>query len=284
MGLVLKTNTVVSPSGEKLYKDVLVSEGTLLLHDYSNRGTLYGYSLTNGYPVRDLAQETSNALGIDNKTKVIYNEEDGSPEITGGLGVPMWAWGTNTGGINKWGMNLGKDLLNYLADNVSNEFVFTFWARRDLSITPPAGAFITSTQLVGGSTVNAVRINMAGNGNITSTFGGGSGANGIDWSNGDLHQVSVHYKGAGQRLDVYVDGEYAQQGGSDAVGFGTGSTDLVVGKIDSSNPAAILYRWFIEDLTVSGRSASEVVSKDYQYNTGTGMFSYMAPRPFIDTL
>lgn len=281
MGLILRTNSVMSSLEEKLYKDALVSTGTLLLHDYSNRGTLYGFSLKEGFPARDLADFDS----IDNDTKIHYNTESGNPELTKGLGVPMWLWGVNSGSANQYGFNLGKDLLNYLSANNNHEFLFSFWVRKNSELENASGAFVTSTQNVGGNTVNAIRVNSAANGNITPSFGGVSATTGINTSDGNLHKISLHYKGVGETVSVYRNRDYGRESVNPAPGFGSDSSDLIIGKIDTANPPYVLYRLMIEDLTVSGRTPAELVEEDWDYCHGLGKYSGTnAKRPFIENL
>lgn len=280
MGLVLKTKNTVITATEKLYKDALVSNGTLLLHDYSNRGTLYNYQVKHGFPFRDLSD--SKALGINNEPNYINAYVQENP-LSKGFGVKMYGWGAATGS-NLLGFNLKKDLLNYLASNATHEFIFSFWVRRNPAITG-SGAFLTSTQTVSGNTTNVLRLNISSTGNITPTIAGATVTTDIDTSNGLLYNITAHYKGAGQKMSVYINGDYKRETAGNALGFGTNSSDLVIGFTGGSTPAALLYRIMIEDLTVSGRSASEVVSTDWAYCNGIEEFSGTdSKRPFINNI
>src|SRR5690625_1963614 len=65
MSLVIKSLGTTAPEGaERLYRDALVTEGSLFLVDFSNRGTLDNYSLEPGAPVMDLAREAAAELGV----------------------------------------------------------------------------------------------------------------------------------------------------------------------------------------------------------------------------
>ncbi|HIY76409.1 MAG TPA: hypothetical protein H9825_09115 [Candidatus Sphingobacterium stercorigallinarum] len=281
MALGFQTLENSAPEGaEVIHGDAMVSDGTLLALDFSNKGCLYGYSLKNGYPVRDLAKFANDPLGIDNSSRLIHNGE-GDLTLTPGLGLPMHLWGLNPGGAYVWGMNLGKDLLEYMSANNDHEFIFTFWVRRNMSIPVESGAFVTSTQSVDGNNVNAVRINTSANGNMTPSFAGVAAETGIVFDDDSLYQVSIHYKGAGETLGIYINGVYSRESNGNALGFGSEFSDLVIGKTATSNPCSILYRILIDDLTASGRTAIEFASKDYQLCTGTGQYNYIEERPFI---
>lgn len=280
MGLVLKTKNTIALATEKLYKDALVSNGTLLLHDYSNRGTLYNYQVKHGFPFRDLSD--SKALGINNEPNYINAYVQENP-LSKGFGLKMYGWGA-AAGSNLLGFNLKKDLLDYLASNSTHEFIFSFWVRRNPVITG-SGAFLTSTQTVGGNTTNVLRLNISSGGNIVPTIAGSTVTTDINTSNGLLYNITAHYKGSGQKMSVYINGAYKRETEDDALGFGTNSSDLVIGFTGGSTPAALLYRVMIEDLTISGRSASEVVSKDWAYCNGTEeFFGTDSKRPFINNI
>lgn len=272
MALVLQTKETVG-TGAKLYRDALVSNGTLMMLDFSNRGTLHGFSLKRGFPIRDLSDFTD----LKNDTR-LTNSSD--LNISEGLGFPLHDLDTGEGSS----INLGKDLLNYLHENENNEFLFVYWVRRDVSITGSNSTFINSSDdsnYMVRSRLSFTESNRA----ITITVGDAPvGVNITDeFNNGDIVQVAVHYRGIGEDAISFKNTQQHATSTRPSAGFGVPESDLLIGRIESGVPFN-MYRIFMEDLTVSGRNAEDVIQEDWEYNNAIGKYSYMEKRPFINTL
>lgn len=275
MGLVIKITGADAQGGSKLYRDALVSTGTLILQDFSNKGTLDDFSLAQNAPVHDLSRDVSkNILNINNFSNFNHNASV-TPALTNGKGLDTSTLGINTGGALKLGINYKRDLLDYLGDNPNNNILLICWVR---SIAVGTGTFVTST-----NTDNLYPIRMhQGSSNIISITLAGTAGPGTVLSNDVIAQVGVEFTGIGNELNCYLDGNDNGQSDNVATGFGTPNSDLVLGKIDTIQRGGIMYRWLIEDLTVSGRTAAEVVQDDWEYCNGIGKYAGTnSKRPFI---
>lgn len=271
MALVLQTKETVG-TGAKLYRDALVSNGTLMMLDFSNRGTLHGFSLKRGFPIRDL----SDFPGLENDTRLVNSSD---LNISEGLGFPLHDLDTGEGSS----INLGKDLLNYLHDNENNEFLFVFWIRRDENVSGSTSTFINSSD--DSNYMIRSRISISNNKAITTTLG--DAPVGVDitdeFDNGDIVQVAVHYRGIGEDAISFKNTQQHNTSTRPSAGFGVPESDLLIGRIESGVPFN-MYRIFMEDLTASGRNAEDVIQEDWEYNNAIGKYSYMDKRPFINTL
>lgn len=282
MGLVIKTKGTQAPAGsEKLFRDPLVSNGTLLLQDFSNRGTLYDFRLQNGDPVYDLSREVSVPKGVNNNTTIVHNSAV-DPALTPGKGFRVDNLGNNPGSAQDLGINLGTSLLDYL-EIVGPGAAAWFWVRIDQEKF--GGAFLTSTG-DGGGTGFPLRLNITGSRGMSVTFAGGHVILGADdFANDGLVQVAVEYKGEGQYLEWYKNGVKQTNTYEPTASFGNPTSDLVLGKIDTLDKGGIMYRWGVEDLNASGRTLGELVQKDWEYCNGIGEYVGLpTKRPFIDTV
>lgn len=278
MALILKSNTdQAAPGAERMLRDALVTDGTLLLHDFDNKGTLRADSLAQGAPVYDLSREVSMPLGIANSVEFKHNADD-DPKLTPGKGLRVDNLGTNPSPSQNLGIDLGTDLLNYLSTKTGN-ILMVAWLRLDTSIVRN-GAFITSTGNGGGNNY-PIRFNVA-DGSLTVSFAGAS-VPGDAMAGNKLIQIGILYSGSGTPNKKYLDGSFSANGTNNAASFGTPSSNLVVGKIDTQDRGGILYRWLIEDLNVSGRTPEYVVKKDWDYCHGIGEYAGKpTKRTFID--
>ncbi|HIX54671.1 MAG TPA: hypothetical protein H9853_06570 [Candidatus Sphingobacterium stercoripullorum] len=274
MALILQTKENIGGS-EKLYRDALVADGTLLLVDFSNRGTLHGYSVAKGFPVRDLARESSEVLGIKNSTR--FNYED-STHLSEGLGLWCGDWGSS--GYNDgdpYGVDFGKDLMEYIVANKEHEFLITVWVRVPSLTGFSGGRVIASMGDVGGSGIN---LNITNQGIPNLFFGGIEGRFATIDPTTDVLQRSIHYRGTSNTMRNFTNGEFGRETLTNP-NFEGDYSNLVLGR-NTGNPSVYMYRILVEDLTVSGRVADTVVKDDWDYNNGTGKYGYMEKRPFID--
>lgn len=274
MALILQTKENIDGS-EKLYRDALVTDGSLLLVDFSNRGTLHGYSVSKGFPVRDLARESSEALGIKNSTR--FNYEDNT-HLSEGLGLWFGDWGSS--GYNDgepYGVDFGKDLMDYIVANKEHEFLITIWVRVPNLTEFSGGRVIVSSGDVGGFGIN---LNITNQGIPNLSFGGIEGRFPVIDPTTDVVQRSIHYRGTSNTMRNFTNGVFGRETLTNP-NFEGDYSSLVLGR-NISNVDAYVYRILIEDLTVSGRVADTVVKDDWDYNNGTGKYGYMEKRPFID--
>lgn len=278
MALVIKTRGVEAPEGaEKLYRDALVVPGTLVLHDFDNRGTLDNFSLAQGSPLRDLARDSSLALGVDNSA-VMYHKSESTPELTTGNGFRANNLGDNPKPTKILGFNLGMSLLEYLHQTQPNTLMIV-WIRQQggMSAQP-----INSMSTGGGGTDYPIRVNLSQGTSLNVSLAGAAGGP-INFGGG-LLQYAVEYSGNGQPLRRYVNGQYEGEGQS-AFDFGEPTRELMIGQDDTTQPTAVTYRWLVEDLSVSGRNAADVVGRDWEYCNGIGEFAGKpTKRTFIDAI
>lgn len=274
MGLILQTRNNIVGS-EKLYRDALVTDGTLLLVDFSNRGTLSNFRVDKGFPVKDLARESSEALGVVNSTRLNYED---STHLSEGLG--LWLGdlgGSSYNGGSPYGVDFGKDIMDYIVANKNNEFLITVWVRLPDLNSIQGGRALASVGDVGGSGIN---LNITTSGNPNLFFGGVQGGYSPITPSTNVIQMSNHYQGSGMKTRGFVNGYFDRMSSAEG-DFNGEYPNLVLGR-NNSSPSVYIYRLFIEDLTVSGRTADVVVKDDWDYNNGTGKFGYMEKRPFID--
>lgn len=273
MTLIIKSIGSTAPAGaKKLYRDALVENGTLLLYDFSNRGTLNNFSVSNGSPVFDLARESSIPLGVNAAAKVSSLTDN---NLTPGRGFTPQGY-TGAGGQ---GIIIPSEILDYLSSSQPNS-ILILWVRSSPSFAT-AGRLITSFPPSSPATAFAdIRITIAANQNGTVVFGRGAGT---AISTNGLVQIAVEFRGVGQATRTYQNGQLLGNSGT-ADGFEGIAENLGIGKMEGAAAAhAALYRMMIEDLSVSSRSALEVVQKDYNYVHALGEFEGIPQRPFVST-
>jgi len=284
MSIIVRTTTQTAPAGaSKLYRDALVSDGTLLLHDFSNRGTLDNFALEAGATIRDLSREASVPLGVEN----LVSFEDPAGDIDGlTAGKGFDATLMTSGGFVFRGIMFPQDLLDYFKANNSNDMIIVVWARVKNELLSTIRYTMNARTTVGGSEVSAIRFFNAGSAKALTLSFGGSGITRSNNEVGDLVQMAVHYRGPGVPVVGYFNNVNVGNSASNAPGFNWTSVNrnLNIGRVETGAGYLVMYRYLIEDLTVSGRSAAEVVRKDWQYCRGIGDFDYIDKRPFIDTL
>jgi hypothetical protein len=187
------------------------------------------------------------------------------------------------GEVAQYGFNLDRDLLQHIADNPTNDFLAIYWVRKNAEITTNDDeAFITS---IDGSGRNMVRLKLNNGKDLIPTLCNGTGIQ-EEISQVNVTQVAIAYKGVGNLPDSYKNGVFKGQGTTVALSVSSPSTDLIIGNQNASlDINAVLYRVVIEDLTLSGRTALDVVKKDFDYCTQTGEYiNSPTKRPFVDSL
>lgn len=285
MGIILKVDGEVAPVGaEVIFRDALVENGSLLLHDYSNRGTLDNFDLTKG--ANDLARESSLKLGIDNRAKFRYNQlVVDKPVLSAGKGFRMTWLGRRASGDNSerdFGFNLGRDLDNYLATNQPSKVLMIVWVRVDETI-PLGGLFLGASTNKQGATHN---YNLRGGSLDVGEVGLGIGGYSMQNTGSvNVMQLGVEYSGPNNKLTRWWNGTLRTNSNVLNAGeFGFPTEDFMIGSnLIGHDSNAIIYRVLVEDLTVSGRTAEEVVVRDWDYCNGIGQFAGKpTKRPFID--
>ena len=282
MGIVIKSKGIAAPSGaEKLYRDALVSDGTLLLQDFSNFGNLIDFDITNW--ATDLAKEASEELNIYNSTKLKWNPENVvKPELSAGRGYQMTSLGRrNVNPLADFGLNYGIDLGKYLADNQPN-FSLTFWFHRVPSI-PLGGRVMLYPTNEAAPSEHLMSINVLDGGAVNPSIAGVPGGSVL--STGSINQYTLEYRGAGQKLRRFMNGAFHSETASNAGVLKAPISGLILGnnETNANDIGCNIYRVIIEDLSLSGRSADSLVKKDWEYCQGIGEFAGRpTKRPFID--
>lgn len=268
--LVIKNN-LLSGGTQKLYRDVIVEKGTLFCFDFSNGGCVSNDDLTT---VRDLALESKQELGIVNDVSFNVTDRGTVPDLTDKKGYPMVDLGSYSANSYDSGLNVyGID--EYLFEQQPSKVVWTLW----LSYDSVFGATSVRYMMAG----NTGNFYAQGSFNVSMNFNASSIITHPISSNSV--QLSVERQGNGLPNKIYINGKYVEDGSMDAGVFleNINNNPFSIGvKTPITSSGAILYRTFMEDLTVSGRSALEVVQKDYNYVNALGEFAGIEPRPYAN--
>lgn len=277
MSLVIKSLGTQAPEGaERLYRDALVTKGSLLAVDFSNRGTLDNFDVAS--PVLDLAREPAAELGVVN---MIENTYDSDSELSQGRGVQTYE-GEEDPGATK-GMVFSGGLLPYLYENQPNSIAI-LWARvnEDYRTEEEVAIMSFDTNLSSGVNGTDFRSRLTETNRLTLSFGGSGIAGGDISPSYSLQQVAVEFR-PGETNRYFIDGVFRGET-NDVTAFSNNTAFAFGPKIKAKAPAAdaAIYRFLIEDLEQSGRTADEVVLKDYNYVHALGEFEGIPKRPFVD--
>lgn len=275
MTLVLKNNTVTG-GVEKLYRDALVSNGTLTLVDFSNLGTLDNYYLPT---VRDLAFESKLDLNLNNKIEFKVHDRSVVPSLNFKKGFKT----VNLGSYSETSYDSGLNIYNiddYLFNNQPNSLI-VLW----LDCSGNEGTESTANQALiksGDTGMENIRL-TGGEVDIFSLRFGGLGFSNYKISNQNAVQIAIEFLANGIPNKLYVNGRYHGEATSNSYGFKPASNPISIG---SKRPAVRsifnFYRFFIEDLNISGRSALDVVAKDYEYVNAINQYEGIEKRPFAN--
>lgn len=269
--LVIKNN-LLSGGTQKLYRDVIVENGTLFCFDFSNAGCVRNDDLAT---VRDLAMEAKQELGIADNVSFDVTDRGVVPALNGKKGYPIVDLGSYSANAYDSGLNIfGID--DYLFNNQPEKMLITFWVGT-------------------GEITNSTSNEWAKAGNRDNFRASGSVATSMHFTSSsivaeplpDVKQLTVERQGVGLPNRIYINGKYEGEGSADAVSFSenTGGNPFSIGaKVPFTDTNLVLYRAFMEDLTVSGRSALDIVQKDYNYVNGIGEFAGIEPRPFANLI
>ena len=268
--LVIKNN-LLSGGTQKLYRDVIVEKGTLFCFDFSNAGCVSNDDLTT---VRDLALESKQELGIPNNVSFNVTDRGSVPALNEKKGYPLVDLGSYSSTAYDSGLNVfGID--EYLFDKQPEKMVWTMWLSLGDIVDSSSTQWLKSGNL--GNFYAQGRISVTMNFNASSIVSNPMTVNSI--------QLSVERQGNGMPNKIYINGKYVEDGPANAAIFleNTVGNPLSIGaKSPLTDTNLVLYRAFMEDLTESGRTALEVVQKDYNYVNALGEFAGIEPRPFAN--
>lgn len=268
--LVIKNN-LLSGGTQKLYRDVIVEKGTLFCLDFSNAGCLRNDDLTT---VRDLALESKQELGITDNVSFDVTDRGVVPALNANKGYPI----VNLGSYNVNSYDSGLNIFGideYLFNEQPENVIITLWVGTG-SITEAA----SNEWIRAGN-----RDNFRATGALDQTSMHFTASSLVNESLPNIKQLSVERQGVGLPNKIYINGKYVGEGSANAILFSentAGNPFSIGAKAPLTDTNLVLYRAFMEDLTVSGRTALEVVQKDYNYVNGIGEFAGIEPRPFAN--
>lgn len=274
MTLVIRDRNLHLQEGDKLYKDVMVTEGTILALDFSNTGTTDGFNVDNGAIVRNLAKETAEQLEAvitgSIKTSTEENQLNSKKGFTGEAlpASPSGEWGVNIQGV-----------LDYLTENSGHSFAIIMWAENGTIGT--ARSFMRS-KVEEDYTNTSLRANISATGNITVTVAGAqvAGSGQFPPATG-VFATAYEYRGVGQPVQTWINTTDKGDTPMLASGFNAAGGTLIIGRPEIAVVSdAAIYRILIEDLTVSGRTTEEIMLKDWNYVNALGEFLGIQKRPF----
>lgn len=282
MTLVLKTLTQQAPEGaEELRYHALANDGTLLLYDFSNAGSVSSPTLTNGDKVKDLGRQISLPLGINNEG-LVKNFPEGVSTLTEGKGFTMDVPGVTGNGV---GLGMGTEIMSYLATNKPNSVAIITY-RVPEGTTKQGNVFIAHNS--SGSVVDDQRnihITLSAYGTLLFRFGNGSFASSdILPHKGQLQQMAVEFRGDGLPIRLFHNGQFLKEkAGNNPDGF-VEPTYPTIGFLRTGPSASIaVYMFSVTDLTKTDKTADEVVKETWDYANSQGKFSGMKKMPYVDT-
>lgn len=273
--LVFKTFTGVAPEGaEYLYRDALVTKGTMFCIDFSNTGTLDNFNVGAGAQIKDLAKEPASEMGIVTTGIATLT---GDKVLTPGKGF-------NPYGLAKQRGLFFTGLMNYLVANQPHSLLIV-WFRKNPASSATENQVIRTKNGTDYSVTN-IRLNVSDT--VAALSFGGSGVGNADataagLSKGQLMQFAVEFNGVGQPSRKFINGVDLGLREDNAPGF-TAAESFMIANVDPGGNVAdvAVYRMLAEDFDVSGRSAADVVKKDWDYVHGIGEFENAGERPFVD--
>lgn len=266
MTLVIVNKKVELPQGKKVFRHALVTEGSLLVIDFSNLGGTLNFNVDNGAEVLNLARETASGLGVNVYSKIVTpNVENELNEYQGfdTSNVPS----SPAGGF---GLNI-YNLMSFLSANQGHRFFFSFWI--NTGATGTARSFVRTVD--GDDFTNtAIRMNISNTGNLTTTIAGAIISDIVFRPMPNANQrVCYEYQGVGLPIKVWVNGVYAGESSTSATGFDANNHTLIIGRAEGTTTGnQAIYSLIVEDLTLSGRSGEEVAQKDYDYVNQIGEY------------
>lgn len=272
--LVIKNNLLTGGSG-KLYRDVIVNAGTLLCLDFSNKGCLTNDNLST---VRDLAKEAKDDLSIPNNVQFKVTDRGTVPPLTTKKGYPIVDLGSYSATANDSGLQV-KGIDEYLFAKQPHSLM-VLW----LDCAGTSRSNLGSDNVIASSDSNAENIRLTGGAGATVSLRFG-GIGFVNYNVGtNVSQLAVEYIDSTQPLKLYVNGRYYGLSSANGYGFKAATANpLNIGaKTPLRNTTINLYRPDIFDLTKYGKTALEVVERDYNYVNALGEFEGITKRPYAN--
>lgn len=281
MTLVLKTLTQQAPEGaEELRYHALANDGTLLLYDFSNTGSVSSSTLTNGDKVKDLGRQTSLPLGINNEG-LVKNFPEGVSTLTEGKGFTTDVEGVSGSGV---GLGMGTEIMSYLASNKPNS-VATITYRVPTGTIVQGNVFIAHNS--GGVMVDQrnIQVVLGPYGTLVFRFGNGSFASSdIAPHQGQLAQIAIEFREDGLPVRLFHNGQFLKEKDENNPGGFIEPTYPTIGFLRTGQSAsAAVYMFSVTDLTKTDKTADEVVKETWDYANSQGKFSGMKKMPYVDT-
>jgi len=261
-GLQIKLGTTFTDSTlPKLYPDAIMSDGALMLVDTSNsNGWDYGSNIpVNGNLVGNIAWAQAAAIiGSGDRTTLspsvanLTMNATGKIEFTGkkGLHVITSQVAPNGAGIGMT-INMPAAITTYLVNNSTHKFYYSLWYRNTrIGLETNEAHYAAATN---GSTAMLI---MANTGNV-----GSMGAPGGQYSLNGTNNI-----GLGHRAVTTIGPVGSPTTGiANQLSFGNKGWASAF----TANKASswVLYKFYIEDLNVSGRTHAQVLAIDQALNT-----------------
>lgn len=281
MTLVLKTLTQQAPEGaEELRYHALANDGTLLLYDFSNAGSVSSPTLTNGDKVQDLGRQSSLPLGINNEG-LVKNFPEGESGLTEGKGFTTDVPGVSGGGH---GLGMSPEIMSYLATNKPNS-VATITYRVPTGTITQGNVFIAHNSIGGYVEQKNIEVYMSPTGGLRFRFGNSSITTSDGSSpQGQLAQLAIEFRGDGLLGRMFKNGQFVKEAPELNPGGFVEPTYPTIGLLRTGPSASIaVYMFSVTDLTKTDKTADEVVQETWDYANSQGKFSGMKKMPYVDT-
>lgn len=283
MALIIRDNNADfsnHPDAKKYYSDARVSEGTLLLLDFSRKSTLPTGTLKNNDKVNDLAKGASS---LNNSTSFLVTSNI-NKDLDFLVNGSYLLKNTSASLDGNTGINLLQNIQNYLATKNVQRALLILWIFNESSSFNTTTALSSKTsESIGNGFI--IRASVQSTGAVVVTMGGAQ-TNPIQIGNpeGKFTQIAVIYN-QGSPLIAYKNNALIGNSGNNAGGWGIPSNNMIVGQNSGSDgnlTTAKLGSVMLEDLDKSGRNAVDVIRRDYEYVNGIGEFEGIEKRPYAN--
>ncbi len=271
--LIIKNNLISGGVG-KLQKDALVSSGTLFCLDFSNMGCIQNGDLET---VSDLAVYAKNDLEIPNSIDFALTDRGVKPALTSLKGFPIVNLGSYATTAFDSGINI--DGIDKYLFSKQPKSLWVVWIVADDSRPEK----VSDTWFKSGDVSNQ-NIRSVGGSGLSASLRLANGEGVTNFNISQITQIGIEFQGAGLPNKIFVNGKFYVNAATNAVGYSAETSNPIsIGvKAPVKNTTITLFRTLLEDLTKSGRSASEVIQKDYNYVNALNEYSGIVKRPFAN--
>lgn len=275
MNLVFKNNNAVAPDGApKIYPDRRVNDGTITMIEFSNQFSAVGGDLNVG--IRDLAANTLAREGIISHPKIgaswpqsLKLDEKSGLLMDGLTNNDFYGTGVRIEGVSSYLYNKQPNVLMLLWVALNQYDVDNVRSGRVLRAGTNKEAVFNMT-VVAPSTINPY---------ISVSIGNKSGFVNQDIGFNQPTQLAVEFVDGSTENRLYMNGVFVGTGGAASGSFlpTTPANDfLSIGGMTPTsgqhNPVTF-YEHEMHDLSISGRTALDIVEENYNYVNGLGEFS-----------